>query len=132
MRGSVCRTRRWADAPFPTPVVACQHCRATTAACAAEGAREVAAKAATKEEGPGAFPDPQTRSGLRGTHLDRSPELRPRRWKATHRRNFGGELQAEEGTALLAEGRESLSDAKGSLRCSRIASAMAREWMWWP
>ena len=84
---------------------------------------------AVKEEGSGTFPDPQTHSGLRGTHLDRSPELRPRRWKAARQCNFGGKLQAKEGTALLAKGRESLLDVRGVLGFSRIASAVAGEWM---
>ena len=131
MRGSVCRMRREADAPFPASAVAGRRCHATTAVSAIEGAREVVAKAAAKEEGPRTFPDPQTHSGLRGAHLNRLSELWPRRWKVARQCHIGGELW-EEGTALLAEGRESLSDARGSLRCSRIASAMARERMWWP
>ena len=64
--GSACWMRRGADAPFPTSAEARQRRRATTAARAAEGTREAAAKVAVKEEGPGTFLDPQASRGMRG------------------------------------------------------------------
>ena len=127
--GSVCWTRRGADTPFPTSAGARRRRHATTAARAAEGTRGGAAKVATKMEGPGTFPNPRTRNGLRNSTSIRSPKLQPRRWKTLRWCKFGGRLWAEEGMALLAEARGSLLDVRAAHRCSRFARAKARERM---
>ena len=127
--GVVHRSRRGANVPFPASAGACRRCRATTAASTAEGARRMAAKAAARGGGSGTFLDPQACKRIRDPTSIHSLELRPRRWKMLRRCKFGGQLQAEEGTTLLAEGGDRSRGDPGWHKCSQNANAKAREWV---